>query len=102
MVSPGRFELPASRLGGARSIQLSYRDSWRTHRIVYLRLIECLRGGSHPPLISSALAGIEIDDALLHHARLGFERTALPVEPALLQGLPTGLRLLHWRDSRPL
>ena len=26
MASPGRFELPASRLGGARSIQLSYGD----------------------------------------------------------------------------
>ena len=26
VASPGRFELPASRLGGARSIQLSYGD----------------------------------------------------------------------------
>ena len=26
MVSPGRFELPTSRLGGARSIHLSYGD----------------------------------------------------------------------------
>lgn len=32
MASPGRFELPASRLGGARSIQLSYGDLRKFYR----------------------------------------------------------------------
>ena len=47
LASPGRFELPASRLGGVRSIQLSYGDVCKKYSIlqsIWIRTI-CRLGG---------------------------------------------------------
>jgi hypothetical protein len=48
LASPGRFELPASRLGGVRSIQLSYGDVCKKYSIfqsIRIRTIYRLGGG---------------------------------------------------------